>query len=75
MDTPQHFTARVRRLERLACPTPEDEPLFHALMAIAKDFGLNYKEALNTQSARSGRFTFEENELQEGGAHVIHLPR
>jgi len=46
MESPAHFTARIRRLEHLACPAPEDEALYHALMAEAKDRGLNYKQAL-----------------------------
>ena len=55
MESPEQFTARVRRLERLACPTPQDETVFHALMAEAKDRGLSYKEALEyTIRMRSG---------------------
>lgn len=46
MESPQQFTSRMHRLERLACPTPEDEALFHALMATAKELGLSYKDAL-----------------------------
>jgi len=38
--------AKVRRLERLACPSEDDEALFGALMEQAKEHGLSYKDAL-----------------------------
>lgn len=46
MDTPDQFMAKVHRLERLACPSEDDEALFHALMEQAKEHGLSYKDAL-----------------------------
>ncbi|WP_263419903.1 hypothetical protein [Terriglobus albidus] len=46
MESPAQFSTRIRRLEHQACFAPEDEALYHALMAEAKDRGLNYKEAL-----------------------------
>jgi len=46
MEPPDQFMARIRRLEHLARPTAEDDALFHALMADAKEKGLNYREAL-----------------------------
>ncbi|WP_263419887.1 hypothetical protein [Terriglobus albidus] len=55
MDFPEEFTSRIRRLERLACPTPQDEIIFHPLMAEAKDRRLSYKEALEfTIRVRAG---------------------
>jgi hypothetical protein len=55
MESPEQFSARIRRLERPACPTPQDEVIFHALMAEAKDRGLNYREALEyTIRVRNG---------------------
>jgi hypothetical protein len=40
MESPQAFTARIRRLECLTCHTPQDEITYHALMEEAKSHGL-----------------------------------
>jgi hypothetical protein len=40
------FTARMKRLEALACPTQADTPFFNEHVEISNREGMNYREAL-----------------------------
>lgn len=40
------FTARMKRLQTLACPTPEDRDEFNIQIQEASALGLNYREGL-----------------------------
>ena len=40
------FEQRMRLLERLALPDPEDRVLFEQQMRVADEAGMNYREAL-----------------------------
>ena len=57
-ETVPEFNARMKRLEALACPTPDDVPFFNEVVASPEAQAMTYREALELVIR-----------LRHGGAH------
>jgi hypothetical protein len=57
-ETVAEFNARMKTLEVLACPTPDDAPFFNSILTLPEAREMNYRDALELVIR-----------LRHGGAH------